>query len=113
MKSGNSFPLESGIADTPYAVCPICGEAYVHPTMIDCITPGRDQGRVTITSAGVAMDPAHPAEGRGVRFSLHFCCEQGHEVEYRFHFHKGMTFVNRTARSLPEGEFGPDVIWRD
>ena len=113
MNNEVSFPIGTEVIDIPHVTCPICGDAFVHPTVIDCITPGMDKGRVTITQAGIAMNPLHPPKRRGVWFAIRFRCEQGHEFEYQFQFHKGITFVSRAARDIPEGEDGLGVIWRD
>ena len=94
--------------------CPICKENYVHPTSLVCVGAGNNHTKVTVDSAGVAIDTRSQAEGRGVKIIMAFVCECGHSFNHSFHFHKGVTCVE--SESFPEEipmEEQPDVIWRD
>lgn len=77
---------------------------------LDCVSPGRREGRVTIDRNGVAIDPRHPPSGRGVRIEMAFACEEGHAFAYALQFHKGATELEALA-----GAHGGDAwtIWRE
>ena len=98
----------------PMLICPACKESLVHPTAVECRSPGTANGHVRIDCKGIHLDPGQPPSGRGVAITLEFFCECGHAFEYELHFHKGSTFVKRRMRVLPnEMERWPTTIWRD
>ena len=98
----------------PMLICPACKEGLVHPTAVECRSPGTANGHVRIDSKGVHLDPGQAPSGRGVAITLGFFCECGHAFEYELHFHKGSTFVKRRMRVLPNDmERWPTTIWRD
>ena len=99
------------IGDT--LLCPICGEAYVHPVAVICNPAGSIKGACTVTHDGVHLDKTVGPEGRGVRIYLSFECEQGCRFVHKLYFHKGNTFIE-TERydNMKPNEFSR-VIWRD
>jgi len=104
-KNGNSDPM---------LICPACKENLVHPTAVECHSPGTAKGHVRIDCKGIHLDPDQAPYGRGVVITLEFFCECGHAFEYEMCFHKGSTFVKRRMRVLPNNvEKWPATIWRD
>lgn len=94
-------------------VCPVCGDTYVHPISIECISPGTEKGKVLINAKGLHLDPEHPCVGRGVAFIIRFACESGHCFSYQFHFHKGVTSVKRESWDAEPETCATSTIWRD
>lgn len=101
-------------ADKPALLCPVCHDEYVHPVAVCVVPAGRSSGALTVTAAGLRLDPTVAPIGRGVAITLSFVCEQGHEFEYMLHFHKGMTFIERCIGPTYSNPCdAPDTIWRD
>jgi hypothetical protein len=110
----NYIPVGAELRGEPALACPVCGDQYVHPVELECVSPGTQEGKVTIDAGGIAIDPRHPCEGRGVRITLKFFCEQGHLFEYHLHFSKGSTLVERYASLSPAtADKAKETIWRD
>jgi hypothetical protein len=108
------IPISGTYWDKPVLLCPICGCENVHPTGIECLPPGKTKGRVVITADGLMVDPYAKPDNRGVRITLWFVCENGrHEFAYRFHFHKGFTFVRRQEWRVSDDNNPKETIWRD
>lgn len=106
------IPVTTAFSE-PALVCPECGFEYVHPVAVECC-PAGPKGFVRIDAKGVHLDPASAPYGRGVDIMLNFFCENGHLFTYRLKFHKGLTFLERTVKDLPEdAKEYPDTIWRD
>ena len=114
MNIDNYIPVGRQLYGTPALACPVCGDENIHPVVFECQSPGTRNGRVTIDSAGITIDPRARHKGRGVRIKLKFAGECGHGFEYVLEFYKGSTMVSRYSRNLPkDDEQSPETIWRD
>lgn len=98
--------------------CPICMTDCVHHGGVE-VTQGT---RLTIVSHDSVCDKSIPPNGsRGSDVLVRFNCENGHEFEYRWSFHKGSMFIGlqETKDSVREGDDReselPDfrTLWRD
>ena len=95
-------------------ICPVCGMDYVHPVGLTCHAAGARNTSLRVDAHGVSLDPHSAPMGRGVTITLECLCESGHRFDYRFHFHKGQTFLEAdvSKKELPFEE-QPKTIWRD
>ena len=114
MTQANPIPIDVKNWSFPALICPVCGDAYIHPVGLECRSPGRREGLLRVDARGIFIDPEVGAVGRGVQITLRFWCEQGHRFDYVLSFHKGQTFVEPLIASK---EFlthdRPATIWRD
>jgi len=94
--------------------CPACGHFCVHPVGIECHCPGMPGGVLTVSSKGISLDPEPKPDGRGVKITLKFLCECGHQFRYELTFHEGQTYLKLRISSveLLQHDF-LDTIWRD
>ena len=105
---------DNASAKEPILICPICHGDMIHPTAVECHSPGTARGHVRIDCKGIHLDPTQAPMGRGVVITLQFRCESGHTFEYQMHFCKGTTFVERQMQALPNNvDPRPQTIWRD
>ncbi len=114
MNCDNYIPVSAELVSEPALACPVCGDQHVHPVGIECRSPGKEKGLVTIDADGVAIDPHKEARGRGTEITLKFTCECGHAFEYVLLFHKGSTLVSRSMWEMTgKPDQWPDTIWRN
>ena len=97
--------LELGLNAKPIT-CPQCGFEYVHIVQLKCLR-GNDETK--ITNQGILVHEAKN-EGRGVKTTLEYVCENGHHGNIIFDFHKEMSYYKHEV--LPETKDFQD-IWRD
>lgn len=86
--------------------CPQCGFEYVHIIKLKCL---RGNDETLVTSERICVHEAK-GEGRGVKITLEYACENGHHGNIVFHFHEGMTYYKN--EKLANIEDWKD-IWRD
>lgn len=97
--------LDWGLEEKPLT-CPQCGFEYVHIIQLKCL---RGSDETKITNQGILVHEAK-GEGRGVKTTLEYVCENGHHGNIILHFHEGMTYYKHEV--LPKTEDIQD-IWRD
>jgi hypothetical protein len=113
-------PYRNGATEWDQLVlCPQCADepsardpwdaGYVHPTRVE-VNQGGEVVEVTREGPGFAR---HAARGRGSRITLSFWCEQSHQFNLVFQFHKGATYVWAELRSPADPVAGVVTLWRD
>ena len=88
-------------------ICPICKGIEVHPISIYCNPAGEEAGDIAISRSGVVRDRNRLPEGRGVKITLRFVCENFHCWECTMHFHKGSTSYSVKVGGEEK------TLWRD
>ena len=114
MNDNNPIKVSFEMFGEPVLACPECGAYCIHPVGIECHSPGMHNGVLTVSAAGISLDPKPEPEGRGTRIILKFLGECGHKFEHEFRFHKGQTFIKTRIsliKILMHDFLG--TIWRD
>lgn len=109
---------ESICADELAIVCKECGWEYVHPVEVIIAPFEGDMNlgprkQCVINKHGIRIEPLEAKPScRGVRITLRFHCEEGHNFEHSFQFRKGLT--NLEYAKLDDDLFNAnDTLWRD
>ncbi len=58
--------------------CPVCRDAHVVPTAIDCISLAGLRGTLSVDQDGVRLNPTAPAAEGGSGIGISFRCSHGH-----------------------------------
>jgi len=71
--------------------CPVCRDAKVIPTAVDCISLAGLRGSLAVDQDGVRLNPTAPAAEGGSAIGLSFRCSHGHVFVLRLRTIYGST----------------------